>query len=151
MLGRFYRTQEALDLLDKAIGSWLEEAGKKESADLLWTVMSYLRGVLLHVPFARTLEETPHWTAWFDVEAWRGDGYQKALADYLFAYPRTLTTAVDPARKALLEQRLATFGEHPAGLGKFTRTLFAQDLRRSVVAIADGTPLHSEVTHDCKV
>ena len=25
------------------------------------------------------------------------------------------------------------FGEHPSGLGKFTRTLFAQDLRRTMI------------------
>jgi hypothetical protein len=27
--------------------------------------------------------------------------------------------------------KVATFGEHPAGLGKFTRSMFARDLRRS--------------------
>ena len=43
----------------------------------------------------------------------------------------------DPERlgDSRLAQR-ARDGEHPAGLGKFTRTMFAQDLRRSVVAAA---------------
>ena len=34
--------------------------------------------------------------------------------------------------RALILTKVATFGEHPSGLGKFTRTLFARDLRRSV-------------------
>jgi hypothetical protein len=41
---------------------------------------------------------------------------------------------VEPEKKALIENRIATFGEHPAGLGKFTRTMFARDLRRTLVA-----------------
>jgi hypothetical protein len=41
---------------------------------------------------------------------------------------------VEPEKKALIENRLATFGEHPAGLGKFTRTMFARDLRRILAA-----------------
>jgi hypothetical protein len=40
---------------------------------------------------------------------------------------------VDPRNRALIEAKLATFGEHPAGLGKFTRTIFARQLRRALV------------------
>jgi hypothetical protein len=41
---------------------------------------------------------------------------------------------MDPEIRAALEHRLATFGEHPATLGKFTRTMFAKDLRRTLVS-----------------
>jgi hypothetical protein len=41
---------------------------------------------------------------------------------------------VDDERKAVIENRIRTFGEHPSGLGKFTRTMFARDFRRVVVS-----------------
>ncbi len=37
------------------------------------------------------------------------------------------------------------FGEHPAGLGKFTRTLFAHDLRRSLVTHPAGATTYKEL------
>jgi hypothetical protein len=43
-------------------------------------------------------------------------------------------TTVEPERKELIESRIRTFGEHPAGLGKFTRTMFAKDLRRTLLS-----------------
>jgi hypothetical protein len=39
---------------------------------------------------------------------------------------------ISPETQAKITTRVSTFGEHPAGLGKFTRTMFAQDLRRTV-------------------
>jgi len=57
----------------------------------------------------------------------------------------TLFTTVEPRKRALLENRLATFGEHPAGLGKFTRTLFAHDLRRSLVTHPAGATTYKEL------
>lgn len=49
-----------------------------------------------------------------------------------FPLPLLLEARVSPERKALIETRIATFGEHPSGLGKFTRSMFAHDLRRKV-------------------
>jgi len=43
---------------------------------------------------------------------------------------------LDEKRKAVIENRIRTFGEHPAGLGKFTRTMFARDFRRTVISVA---------------
>ena len=43
-------------------------------------------------------------------------------------------TLSDPDRRALIETKLATFGEHPSGLGKFTRSMFARDLRRVLIS-----------------
>jgi hypothetical protein len=39
---------------------------------------------------------------------------------------------MDAERKAQLLVRVRTFGEHAQGLGKFTRTMFARDLRREL-------------------
>jgi hypothetical protein len=55
------------------------------------------------------------------------------LEQYRFESALRFATIVKPQSSAVISQRLATFGEHPAGLGKFTRTMFAQDLRRSVL------------------
>jgi hypothetical protein len=51
----------------------------------------------------------------------------------LATYSQALPTTVEPSRRALIETKVATFGEHPSGLGKFTRTMFAQDLRRTLL------------------
>jgi hypothetical protein len=112
---------------------------------MLSTVMQYLRGVQLHVPFRGTMAESRAWTSSYDVEAWRADGYAKPLAAYRHASPQQYVARVDPEKRAVIENRLATFGEHAAGLGKFTRTMFAQDLRRAVHAAA-AAPANGDVT-----
>jgi radical SAM superfamily enzyme YgiQ (UPF0313 family) len=126
MIGRFFETQASLTFLEQVIRS---AAGP--SAELS-AVIAYLRSVLLHVPFHESLSRSPHWTTDYDVERWARDGYQFPLADYRFDVTATYSTKVEAERKSMLELRIATFGEHPAGLGKFTRTLFARDLRRTV-------------------
>ncbi len=139
MLGRFYVTQEALDFLELGIAEALGDALRESAAETrepaqapLRAVTDYLRAVLLHVPFRQNLAADAEWTSVFDVESWRRDGYARPLESYTFAAPRTFRAAVDPERRAVLENRLATFGEHPSGLGKFTRTMFATDLRRTL-------------------
>jgi hypothetical protein len=94
--------------------------------------MDYLRSVLLHAPFARTLQDTPTWTTSYDVVAWREDRYEQPLERYRLPDAKEVVTSIDPSRKAVIMSRIATFGEHPAGLGKFTRTMFAHDLRRTL-------------------
>jgi hypothetical protein len=94
--------------------------------------MSYLRAILLSSPFRDSLDSDPTWTTEFDVVGWKQDGYSKPLAEYPFDPPRTYATHVDPRRRSLIEHRIEAFGDHPQGLGKFTRTMFAQDLRRDI-------------------
>jgi hypothetical protein len=130
MLGRFYATQASLDFLHEVIAA---VAGDSEPLD---AIMDYLRCVLLHAPFARSLAVSPEWTTRYDIEAWARHQYDKPLAAYQYAEPRVFFTDVEAERKALLENRLLTFGEHPSGLGKFTRTMFARDLRRTVHEVA---------------
>lgn len=142
MLGRFYVTGEAVDFLRTGIASSLGDRLTAEKAEELEAVISYLRCVLLDAPFAKSLAAAPDWSTHVDVEAWSRDGYARRLAEHRYAEPRTFATAIPAERKAVLENRVATFGEHPAGLGKFTRTMFARDLRRTVVAVEE--PVVSE-------
>lgn len=135
MLGRFYLTQEAIEFLETVIASALDDAMLRSAPATLRAVMDYLRCILLHYPFADSLAADPQWTTSFDVEAWREDGYAKSPEEYEYERPRAFATTVAPDKRAMIESRVATFGEHPSGLGKFTRTMFAQDLRRSIIRL----------------
>jgi hypothetical protein len=76
-------------------------------------------------------------SAW-DVEGWAKDGYLRPLAEHAFGAPRAFVARTRPETRALILSKLATFGEHPAGLGKFTRTMFARDLRRALEPAPSG-------------
>jgi radical SAM superfamily enzyme YgiQ (UPF0313 family) len=132
MLGRFYALDDALDFLQKGVQSTIDDAGGEPAEDLLSTVIDYLRCVMLSAPFAASLSEQPEWITSYDVELWSVEGYVKDLADYRFPTPQRLATSVASEQRALIESRIATFGESPSALGKFTRTIFARDLRRSL-------------------
>jgi hypothetical protein len=141
MLGRFYATSASLTFLERGITSAVAEAGGHLDKALLGTVIDYLDCVLLRVPFTDSMARPVAWTTEWDVEAWAADRYRRTLADYAFDGPRQFTAEVSEARKALIETKILTFGEHPSGLGKFTRSMFARDLRRSFVptaALTDG-------------
>lgn len=135
MLGRFFVTQDALEFLKAGIETGLGDSCSWEKVKALESLMNYLRCVLLQVPFAESLQATPGWETEYQVEAWRDDGYVTDLENYKFPGPRSFDTVVAPELKRLLENRLETFGEHPSGLGKFTRTMFARDLRRAIVQL----------------
>ena len=133
MLGRFFVDNAAIEFLGQGIATVLAARGEAYDHAALDTVMRYLDSVMLHTPFAVSTEATPSWSSTFDVEGWRDDGYARKLEAYRFPEPKTFLTAVDDEKKALIMSRVNTFGEHPGGLGKFTRTMFARDLRRSLV------------------
>ncbi|MFQ5688692.1 MAG: B12-binding domain-containing radical SAM protein [Gemmatimonadota bacterium] len=139
MIGRFLVTGEATAFLEdglrSVLGSELSDLGR----EALSSVMSYLRCVLLSSPFAVSLEESPSWTTRFDVEAWSAAGYADDLEAHVLEEPITYIARVTEEHRVAIERRIRTFGDHPAGLGKFTRTMFARDLRRSV------TPAHAEL------
>lgn len=137
MLGRFFATRPALDFLEDGIASALARRDISYEREELAAVIGYLRAVALHVPFAETMAKSAHWTTAYDVEAWQRDGHVRPLSSYRFPERQTLVAKTDPARRALIETKVATFGEHASGLGKFTRTMFARDLRRS---FATSTP-----------
>ncbi len=132
MLGRFYHLQDALRFLRDAIDGYATASGRSVAALELDNVHRFLSSISLHVPFAESLERTVAFDLDYDVAAWVADGYRRPLHAYRLATPlRLIAQASDSVRAALLH-RVRTFGEHPSGLGKFTRTLFARDLRREV-------------------
>ena len=129
MLGRFYATLPSLDFLEQGVRSALSKAGRPHDPDQLAAVIDYLRAVVLHVPFAETTGRAVSWTSRHDVEAWARDGYARSLSDY--GRPEGTRCAVTaPDDRKLILSKVETFGEHPSGLGKFTRTMFARQLRR---------------------
>jgi radical SAM superfamily enzyme YgiQ (UPF0313 family) len=136
MLGRFYVLNDSLDLLKMGILTSLGDSLTEKQGLMVDTVIDYLKAVLLHAPFSTSLNEMPSWESEYDLQAWRDAGYATPLESHRLTKSINYSTIVEPKRKSLLEERVSTFGEHPAGLGKFTRTMFAQDLRRSVVATA---------------
>jgi radical SAM superfamily enzyme YgiQ (UPF0313 family) len=132
MIGRFYALDAALDFLESAIDAVIADRGADARRGELTSVMAYLRSVLLHAPFAETMRRPVRWTMDHDVEGWAAGRFSRPLASFAFPSPRTYSATVDQARRTLIETKVATFGEHPSGLGKFTRTMFARDLRRQV-------------------
>jgi radical SAM superfamily enzyme YgiQ (UPF0313 family) len=140
MLGRFYATHEGLDFLEDVLGEILAGRLDAEGREELATVMGYLRTVLLHVPFRAMMERTPDFTAHYDVEAWRDAGYARPLRAFRTAASVTWRTAMDPEKRAVIAKRIADYGEHAAGLGKFTRTMFAKDLRRVLLPSDAAVP-----------
>ncbi len=134
MIGRFYVTHEGLAFLESTLGEMLRErTGAAPPIEELRAVIGYLESTTLHAPFADAMSKVAVWTADYDVERWRDDGYRRPLSAYPLPAGTRFRAVVDPDKKSLLETKIATFGEHPAGLGKFTRTMFARDLRRRVV------------------
>jgi radical SAM superfamily enzyme YgiQ (UPF0313 family) len=132
MIGRFYVFHEGLEFLNTALVETLGDLLSGEKAKMLSSVIEYLGAVLLHVPFAETLVEMPEWNTIYDVEQWRDEHYEKPLETYRYSEAQSFDTSVSPDTRAKITTRITTFGEHPAGLGKFTRTMFARDLRRSL-------------------
>jgi hypothetical protein len=132
MLGRFYATLPSLDFLERALAHILDETGGSHDAEQLGAVVDYIRSVALHTPFAEALERRVAWTTRWDVDAWSAAGYEQPLGDYELDEQQTLHAEVEAEVRELIENKVATFGEHASGLGKFTRTMFARQLRRSI-------------------
>lgn len=131
MLGRFFVTQDALTFLDKVIRCGLEKQGAEVSLIPLDDVTEFLRKVLLHSPFIQTVAEEVEWETVYDIQAWAEEKYINPLHNYT-AKVKTLHARVEPEKRELIETKVNTFGDHPSGLGKFTRTMFARDLRRTI-------------------
>jgi hypothetical protein len=131
MIGRFIALNDSLDFLHRAIADLVARDDEK-AGEMLGCIVSYYRSVMLHVPFAATLGEEPVWRTGYDVEAWRDAAYLRPLRDFRYDGERAFATRVDPKARSTLMSRIETFGEHAAGLGRFTRTMFARDFRRRI-------------------
>ena len=132
MIGRFFATLPSLDFLERGIAAAAAERGRDCDPEQLAAVVDYIRAVALHAPFELALARRVRWTSRWDVEAWVESSYKGPLAGFELPEERTATAATTPEVRALIEAKLAAFGEHPSGLGKFTRTMFARQLRRSI-------------------
>lgn len=145
MMGRFYVTQDSVDFLEMAIESALGMTLTPPIREELAAVTDYLRCVLLHVPFGETMRRVDTLTSTYDIDAWCSARDGRPLSAFRATTPATWLTSMDPAIGSVLEHRLATFGEHPATLGKFTRTMFAKDLRRTLVRSHEQTGVGQEL------
>ena len=132
MLGRFYVFDEGIEFLKTSLMGAIASDHSERHIEMLDAVAGYLRAVMLHVPFEEDLNRSPRWNTLYDVERWRSEGYSLSLSFYRFPESQDFPTAVSEETQTKIRTRLKTFGEHPAGLGKFTRTMFATDLRRVV-------------------
>ena len=135
MIGRFFVLPEALDFLGDTLADLI--GAREGGQEMLATLMSYYRAMMLHAPFAEALEAEPVWETGWDVEAWAAADYVRPLAEYRRAEPLSLAARAEPRTKEVILSRIATFGEHPAGLGRFTRTMFARDFRRRIESAAE--------------
>lgn len=140
MIGRFFVTRASVDYLGLVMSQLMEEKNADFERTELDDVLHFLHSVLLHSPFIESIADEVEWDTVYDVQAWSGDRYRNPLHEYP-AHRSTLKARVDPGRRALIKTKVETFGDHPAGLGKFTRTLFARDLRRTILDV-DTIPQH---------
>jgi radical SAM superfamily enzyme YgiQ (UPF0313 family) len=136
MLGRFFTAQEALDFLGRGTEAAVAGGLEEDQRELLESVIDYLRAIMLHSPFRESLARRPDWTTHADVEAWRENDYKRPLEEYRLDSSETRPTFIREEVRRLIENRIETFGDNPSGLGKFTRTLFARDLRRNITPAA---------------
>jgi hypothetical protein len=136
MLGRFFALDAALDFLETSIASALKARGANFDAKVLATLMAYMRAVALAVPFAENCAKSVPFESEYDIEGWAKDGYLRDLVEHRYPAPQRFVARTEASRRALILAKIETFGEHPAGLGKFTRTMVARDLRRSLEPVA---------------
>jgi hypothetical protein len=133
MMARFYLTRESAEFIGLAISEALGEQMNSTAQEELAAVIEYLQTVLLRAPFRETMAQTEALTSRYDVEAWRSSHDARPLSAFKAAEPIVWQTSMDPEWRAIFEQRLAMFGESPATMGKFTRTVFANQLRKTLV------------------
>ena len=133
MIGRFFTAEDALAFLESVVRREVGAAGQGATETEITAVFDHLRAAQLYSPFASTLAAEPRIDAPYDVPAWLAAVDRRPLRDYAFAETKSFRGVVPPERRAIIETRLRTFGENPQGMGKFTRTMFARELRRNMV------------------
>ncbi|MBS1239702.1 MAG: cobalamin B12-binding protein [Proteobacteria bacterium] len=135
MIGRFMKTRSCIAFLKTVIRELAQERGSKLDLDELDAVMGFLDAVMLQVPFREEMEEPRYWTSHYDVAAWAEQGDPLPLGAFRHERPIEFVGRVRDDRRKVILNKVETFGEHASGLGKFTRTMFARDLRRTLVAV----------------
>lgn len=131
MIGRFFELEATLEFLGSTLTHVVE--ADRVSAEEVDAVMSYLRAVILTTPFAETVSVEPEIALAYNVDAWCDSTERQPLHCHGFDdAPQVLKAITDEGTRKLILQKVGVFGEHASGLGKFTRTLFARDLRRTL-------------------
>lgn len=133
MHGRFFVFEESLDFLADTLKS-LIDSNDAESIDQLASITDYYRTITLHSPFKEAFQKKPAWKTRYDVVKWREQKYDKPLSFFKLEHHTTYETIVEDRIRDTISSRLETFGEHPTGLGRFTRTMFANDFRRQLLS-----------------
>lgn len=137
LTARFFMTRETLSFLERVLASALDDGLTGPGREELAAVIGYLDAVLLRSPFRETMEQTDTFTSTYDVEAWRATRDGRPLSSFRVPTPITWMVEMDPATRAVFQHRLDTFGDRPATMGKFTRTMVGGDLRRTLTRRVD--------------
>jgi hypothetical protein len=132
MVGRFIVLDESLDFLQLALRDVIDVNANPEAEAMIAAVVGYYRSIMLHTPFVQSVDDNPHWQTLYDIENWRRSDFKRPLSAFRFPQLKEYSTRVEKKTRSTILSRISTFGEHPQGLGRFTRTMFAQDLRRNV-------------------
>ena len=134
MMGRFFVTHSTIDFLMTTVQQVAEERQATLSADEVDAVGRFLHASVLDVPFRDSINRPETFVSRYNVQAWADEGFVRPLASYL-GDEATYAGSVRDDRRKLILTKVDTFGEHPSGLGKITRTMFARDLRRDLVQV----------------
>ena len=146
MLGRFYLTSECLTFLEQVIVG--HDQARKIQPEHRQAVFGYLKAALLGVPFREAMKGSVECDARFDVGEWAEENYSKPLDAYRLPSKTRLVGAVPDDVRTEITAKIDTFGEHPAGLGKFTRTMFARTLRRVFERVTAGEDAPAQSAED---
>ncbi|WP_371225809.1 B12-binding domain-containing radical SAM protein [Roseovarius sp. 2305UL8-3] len=128
---RFFNFESTLTFLISTISRLLPHTAPNAMEEIT-SVHRYLQAVAIVPPFGVTLDAAPAVELAHDVMAWREDGFRAPLSAYRFDQPRKCVTSVDPKLRTLLLKRAAIFGETPEGIGRLSRSWFANMLRREI-------------------
>ncbi len=137
MIGRFFVGADATAFLETAVRAALKGREDRASSAEIDAVFAHLRAVQLYAPFGENLGRREDVAAAYDVDAWLAATPRRALREFAYEAPRRFVAAVASEKRTSIETRLRTFGENPQGMGKFTRTMFARDFRRTLAATDD--------------
>ncbi len=136
MMGRFFHLDATLEFLGDTLRSVVDTV--RVGSSEIDAVMSYMRAILLTTPFGETTRLEPEFCCAYDVEAWFASDENESLGIHVLSTPLTFKATTPEETRELILGKVSAFGEHASGLGKFTRTMFARDLRRQLRPIGDA-------------
>jgi hypothetical protein len=137
MMGRFFSLDATLEFLGQTLAAVVD--ADRVSPEEIDAVMQYMGAVLLSTPFGETTLLEPEISLGYDVGSWFEAVEGKSLKEHPLDGTRRFKATTNMETRRLILGKVETFGEHAAGLGKFTRTMFARDLRRQLEPLGDNS------------